>query len=201
MKREHGFTLVELLATMLLMSIVLTLGVSALRYYWLGQSLYNERDRLFTNLRAAQQQVVSESNPLVFGAWFRVTQDGAPRWGTFRYRPGEPAATPAIAPSCTSTGQYTLGGGVLIESAAFADELTAGVRVDDPGGPVPTCRTQVPASADATDFVFFLARGTATAGCITLTQPNRDMEDVTIAVSALTGRVERISQDEVATRC
>lgn len=184
MKREHGFTLVELMVTMALLSVLLTLGVGALRYFWLGQSLTRERDEIFTNLRALQQQVVAESNPLVFGAWFKVTTPstdaGVTHWGTFRYNPA--------TPSCTSTGQYRTDGGVLIAAADFAESL-AGATVSE----VETlCGTQIAAASGATDFVLFLARGTATAGCVTLTQPNRDMEDRSVQVSALTGRVELV---------
>lgn len=190
MKREQGFTLIELLATMALLSILLTLGVSALRFFWLGQSLTRERDEIFTNLRALQQQVVAESNPLVFGAWFKArtpaTDDGSDQWGTFRYRPG-------TSPVCTSTGRYRLDGSVQIRSASFADSLPGAPPLTDV---VNACLAQVPAASGATDFVFFLARGTATTGCVTLTQPSRDMDDVVVAVSFLTGRVERLTEDE-----
>ena len=89
-------------------------------------------------------------------------------------------------------------GGVQISSADFSDSLTGITSVGDV---IDTCRTQVPASASATDFAFFLARGTATEGCVMLNQPRRDMEDVGISVTTLTGRVERIDEDEVATEC
>lgn len=191
---EHGFTLVELLATMALMAILLTLGVTALRFFWLGQSLYDQRDEVYTNLRALQQQVVSESNPIVIGAWFTADTDDEPQWGTVRVRPDLSPIT------CVSTAQFELNTGVQIQSASFADDLV-GVDADELTDMVTACASGVPASADATDFMFFLARGTATAGCVTLTQTLRDMTDITVAVSTLTGRVERIRQDEVADRC
>ena len=195
MKREDGFTLVELLTTMLLLSLLLTLGVGALRYFFLGQALTNERDEIYTNLRALQQQVVAETNPLVFGAWFRVstpaTDNGGDQWGTFRYDP-----TPAT-PTCTSTGRYRASGGVQIRSANFSDSL-AGATVSSV---IDRCKASIPQAASATDMVMFLARGTATSGCVTLTQPNRETDDVTVAVSNLTGRVERIEPEEVAARC
>ena len=200
MKREDGFTLIELLAVIALTSILLTLGATAIRFFWLGRALHGERDQLFTNLRGLQQQVVSESNPLIFGAWFKettpATDDGTPQWGTVRYRPADPAtSTPA---SCTSTALHRLDGGVQVESADFVNSLVGVPSISDV---ITTCMAQVGATAGADDFVFFLARGTATSGCVTLTQPRRDMEDVTVAVSTLTGRVERIPQSEVGTRC
>ena len=192
MKQEQGFTLVELMATMALLSILMTLGVGALRYYWLGQSLTSERDEIFTNLRGLQQQAVSESNPLVFGAWFKVTtpatDDGSNKWGTFRYNPGDPLATPVVPATCTSTGQYRTSAGVQISAASFSDSL-AGTTVTNVAS---ACGAQIPAASGATDFALFLARGTATDGCVTLTQPNRDMDDVSVQVSQLTGRVEQV---------
>ena len=200
MKREEGFSLVELLAVIAITSILLTLGATAIRYFWLGRALHGERDQIFTNLRTVQQQVVSESNPLVFGAWFKATtpatDNGSPQWGTVRYRPADAAAgTPA---TCTSTATHRLDAGVQISSAEFADTMAGAITVSDV---MTLCRTQVTASTLATDFALFLARGTATSGCVTLNQPRRDMEDVTVSVGALTGRVERLDEDEAATVC
>lgn len=200
MKREDGFSLVELLAVIAITSILLTLGATAIRFFWLGRALHGERDQIFTNLRSLQQQVVSESNPLVFGAWFKVTttatDDGSSQWGTVRYRPADTSAgTPA---TCTSTSRHRMDGGVQVSSADFVDSLSGVASVADV---IATCRSQVPSSASATDFVFFLARGTATSGCVTLNQPRRDMEDVTVTVYSLTGRVERIGETEAADVC
>ena len=198
MKREDGFSLIELLVVIAITSVMLTIGASAIRYFWLGRALHGERDQIFTNLRGLQQQVVSESNPLVFGAWFKArtpaTDDGTPQWGTVRYRPAA-GTTPA---SCSRTASHRLDGGVQITSAEFSNSLPGVASIADV---ITTCRGQVPMSAGATDFVFFLARGTATSGCVTLNQPRRDMSNVTVAVSALSGRVERIRQSEVAGRC
>ena len=191
MKREEGFTLVELLATMALMAILLTLGVGALRYFWLGQSLYDKRDEVYTNLRALQQQVVSESNPVVVGAWFKTGTPAGPEWGAVRL------SGTSGTPTCTSTSTFNLSNGVEVASASFADTLSGA----DPGALKTACAAQVAASVGATDFVFFLARGTATDGCVTLQQPLREMTDVTVSVSQLTGRVERIDQADVEDEC
>jgi prepilin-type N-terminal cleavage/methylation domain-containing protein len=200
MKREEGFTLVELLAVIAITSILLTLGVTALRFFWLGRALHGERDQIFTGLRTMQQQVVSETNPLVFGAWFKVTtpstDNGAAQWGIVRYKPADTAA--GTAATCTSTATHRLDGGVQIGSAEFADSLPGVASVADV---VTLCKSSVPSSALATDFTFFLARGTATAGCVTLNQPRRDMDDVTVHVSGLTGRVERLDETEAAASC
>lgn len=201
-KREDGFSLIELLAVIALTSILLTMGATAIRYFWLGRSLTGERDQIATNLRALQQQVVSESNPLVFGAWFKImtpaTDNGSSQWGTVRYRPADTTTTPATAASCTSTSRHRLDAGVQVSDVEFSNSLAGVASISDV---INTCKTQVSASASATDFVFFLARGTATTGCVTLTQPRRDMDDVTVHVSALTGRVEKIEQSEVAALC
>ena len=198
MRKEEGFTLVELLAVMFITTILVTLGAAAFRWYWLGQSLYGEQDQIYAGLRGMQQQVVSESNPYVFGAWFKVmtpaTDNGSPQWGTVRYTPAS-GTTPA---SCTSTGESRFQGGVQVTDADFADSLAGVSSIADV---IATCRSQVTASTAADDFVFFLARGTATGGCVILNQPNREMAEHGVWVGPLTGRVERIDETEAATEC
>ena len=200
MKREEGFTWVELLAVIAITSILLTLGATAIRYFWLGSALTGERDQIFTNLRTIQQQVVSESNPLIFGAWFKVTtpstDDGSTQWGTVRYRPADAAA--GTAASCTSTGTHRMDGGVQIAEADFGNTIGGSVAVNDV---ITLCKTQVSAATSATDFALFLARGTATSGCVTLNQPRRAMDDVTVLVHSLTGRIERLDEAEAAAQC
>ena len=192
MEREEGFTLIELLATMMLLAILLTLGVAAIRNFWMVRSFTGAQDEVATQLRSLQQQAVAESNPLVFGAWFKTTDASTPQWGLVRYDPGD--ATTAA--SCDSTGTRTFDAGVRIADADFSDSIPG---LDSAA--VSTCEGQIGAAAGAVDWVFFLARGTATPGCVTITQPNLDRDDIAVSVGSLTGRVEKVRAEDVAAAC
>ena len=192
MDREEGFTLIELLATMTLLAILLTLGVAAIRNFWMVRSFTGAQDQVATQLRALQQQAVAESNPLVFGAWFKTTDGSAPQWGLVRYDPGG-GGTPA---SCDSTATRTFDSGVRIAGADFSDSIPG----LDPGA-LATCQAQIGAAAGAVDWVFFLARGTATPGCVTITHPSLERDDIAVSVGALTGRVEKVAAEDVNATC
>lgn len=201
MDREDGFTLIELMAVMALTAVLVTLGAFALRNFWLVRSHVGERDKVFTQLRAGQQQATSESSPFVVGAWFEVrtpeTDNGTPQWGMFRYRPADASVIPNIPESCTSTSQVRMAGGVQIQSVDFSNTLPG----SDPAAVTLRCKGDIPAAANATDVVLFLPRGTATGGCVTLTQPLLDRDDVAVRVTPITGRVTRLTETEAADQC
>ena len=174
---EGGFTLVELLMTMALLSIVLTLAAFELRQFWFVRSLEGGKNEMITTLRGIQQRVTSASNPLVYGGRFTV---GSSEWELIQYNR---TSTP---PACTSIRlgdldpRQEFGAGVRVSSASFTDYVderpTGSVNVTD------ICR------GSATDIVWFYARGSATAGQVGVTQPVLGRSE-TVCVSALTGRV------------
>ncbi len=71
MRREYGFTLIEVLATLVLMGILLGLSVPALRHFWLARALEGGADQVVSQLRQLQEEAISQSHPQVFGARFR----------------------------------------------------------------------------------------------------------------------------------
>jgi type II secretion system protein H len=166
MRREQGFTLIEALVVMLLASIVMTLAVQALRHYWLVQSLEQGEGEVISQLRQLQERAVSESHPLVYGARFKLNSSD---WSIVRYNP---SATPT---ACTLENTLTFATGVKVSAANFDAAPTI---------------TGCPGAGDSQyKFVFFFARGTATGGQLTLTQPAIGRTR-TITVTPLTGRVE-----------
>lgn len=172
---QAGFTLVELLTTFMLLTIAVTLTATALRHYWFVQSLEGGKDEVVTQLRGLQQRVISETFPLVYGA--RFTPDRS-SWQHVQY---DPDSTP---PRCTKVQDGDLDGGefsgdVRIQSANFAPYVSGGTNVSQ------LCRQ---GNANA-EVVFFFARGTATAGRLTLVQP-RLGRTKTVCVAGTTGRVD-----------
>jgi len=176
---QDGFTLVELLTTILLASILVTLGAFAFRHYWYVQSLEGGEDELLTQLRGLQQRVVSESFPLVYGARF---EPGSSRWVHVQYDPGTEDCT-LVADTEFRTGEFNAG--VEIQSASFDPYSSGGVDVT----------TECQDGSPNAEVVFFFARGTATGGDVTIVQPNLEDRTKTVCVASLTGRVE---SDEVA---
>lgn len=171
MRRQEGFTLIEILVAIALASVILTLGASALRSFWLVRSLEGGADGAVTQLRELQESAVSETHPIVFGAHFDV---GTSDWRTVRY-------DPRLAPGsqCSIAGTRRFDTGVLVQSAAFeADEAASAA-----------CIPLIPGSTD-TEFVFFFARGSATGGSLTLTHPSLGGRLKTVTVLPITGRVD-----------
>lgn len=181
---EGGFTLIELLVGIGMISILVTLGAFAAREFWFQRALLGSHDEIVNQLRATQLRAVSEGvSGRYHGAWFDPdTSD----WGTVSYQSG----------TCTSTGAYTLPGGVEVDSVTVGT-TAAEVNFASPTDIAATCRTQlsqVPNGSDVT-FVWFLARGVATetsGSHIQIIQPRRDNRTKQIRVLGLTARVEKV---------
>jgi prepilin-type N-terminal cleavage/methylation domain-containing protein len=165
-RTERGFTVVELLAVMALTLVLLGLGATGLRHYWLVQSLDGAKSSLVSEMRAQQQKAASKSYPFVQGVWF---VSGTPRWGTVELN--------AKTNTCTNTSSRTLDGSVRVASASFTvlAPHTA------------TCRTA--AGEAAAQIAFFYPGGTATQGTVALSSSQMASEPKTLTVSRLTGRV------------
>ena len=178
---QGGFSLIELIFVMAIMSILLSLGALAARQFWFQRALIAGQDEIASQLRAVQQQVIAEGvSGRYHGAWF---DPGASDWGTVRYQ----------SSTCTSTGNYDLAAGVEVESVTVATTV-AEVNFASPTDIAATCRTQLSLASD-TRFVWFLSRGmgTETSGDhIEIIQPRRDDRTEQIRVYGLTGRVEKV---------
>ncbi|MFN2488487.1 MAG: Tfp pilus assembly protein FimT/FimU [Actinomycetota bacterium] len=172
MRREDGFTLVELMAAITLSAVLLALSAGALRTFWLNQGLDGAAGEIRSQLRQLQQRAESESHPIVYGGWFI---QGSSTWGVVRYNAG--------SNSCASAGIRTFDAGVTVSAIQ---------NFDVPSAYITTCRSALQtagvANASTARMSFFYARGTATAGSVTLRQPALDRTR-TVGVTALTGRV------------
>lgn len=175
---ESGFTLIELLTTMMIVSVLVTLGALALRQYWFVRSLEGGKDGMITTLRGIQQRVTSASNPLVYGARFRV---GSSVWQLIEYNRVGRTCTDIRVEGLESDQEFDAG--VHVTSAGFADYL------DPPVAPHATTLNATDAClGTGTGIVWFFARGSATTGSVTLRQPVIGRSE-TICVAGLTGRV------------
>ena len=169
--REGGFSLLELLAAIVLLGILLTLGAFALKNFWMRRSLDGSTKQVTAQLRQMQQRAVAESHPLIYGAGFT---EGSPTYTLLKY---DPAATSS---KCETLTTVPLEDGVKVAAAtSFASS------------PYITLSECDPAAGD--QFVFFFARGTATGGTLKLTHEGlvgTSQDTTTIKVTNLTGRVE-----------
>lgn len=170
---ERGFTLIEIISTVVIMAILLSLAVLALRHFWLTRSLTAATDSVVTQLRSTQERVVSESWPYVYGVRFDI--DGG-RWWLVRYDPVNPGPGDDTC-QVVETGTY--GDGVVVRSASFASDAL----ITD------FCRSSVGANPDDA-FALFYSRGSATNGTVTLEQKQVN-KTKTISVDGITGRVTK----------
>jgi type II secretion system protein H len=161
-RREGGFSLVELLAGILLTGIIVTLGAAALRGYWLRQGLDRAAATITTEMRGAQQKAMAESHPVVYG--LRLEPNSS-RWSIVQFDPRK------ASNQCTVVENHDLPAGVRVASADF----TSG------GAAATACGT--------TPTAFFFPRGTATAGTVTFRSTHASPTR-TIVVHGLTGRAE-----------
>jgi prepilin-type N-terminal cleavage/methylation domain-containing protein len=173
-KNEHGFTLVELMVVMAITTVLLGLGAFAIRNFWLVRSLSGGQDEIASQMRAVQSKVMAESNPLVYGIGFR---EGTNEWQIVRYN--------SAALTCSGDGTRRFNAGVVISDADF-DETLAGQSTSTMVG---ACDDIINTVAD--NFVFFLPRGLATAGTVTIRQPNLE-RTATVEVFSLSGRVREL---------
>lgn len=158
---------------MLLLSVVLAIGASGFRQYWMLHELESAQGDVATQLRQIQARVASESHPYIYGARFTP---GSSRWSLIRYNQGTDRLTTSDdtcvtdGPTRTLPGIETLGSGTSFSAASGVDFSKCG-------------------GAHTTDaFVMFYARGTATGGTLTLRSPALD-KTREITVSTLTSRV------------
>jgi prepilin-type N-terminal cleavage/methylation domain-containing protein len=169
--REAGFSLIELLATMVLLGILLTLGAFALKNFWMRRSLDGSTKQVTAQLRQMQQRAVAESHPLIYGAGFT---EGSPTYTLLKY---DPAATLSKCETLTTV--------------ALEDGVKVGAGTSFESSPYIALSECDPASGD--QFVFFFARGTATKGELNLIHEGlagSSQDTTTISVTNLTGRVE-----------
>ena len=171
---ERGFTLIELISALAIMSLVLSTGAVAFRHYWLTHSLESAQGDVATQMRQVQARVGSESHPYIYGLRFTP---GSSSWSVVRYDQGTDRLSTSDD-ACTTEGTTRTLPATQVSGGTFT--APQGVDRSKCGG------------AHATDvFVMFYAKGTSTGGTLTLRSPQLD-KTRQVSVSALTSRVEAL---------
>jgi prepilin-type N-terminal cleavage/methylation domain-containing protein len=171
-RRQEGFTLVELLVVMALTAILVTLGAFAVRHFWFVRSLSGAEDQVATQLRRQQQRVMAASNPFVYGAHFK---EDSSDWELIRF---DPKGAGSGDDECADQGAR--GFDLTVEVAS--------VDFDDTQAPEQATACVADLGGAADEYVFFFARGNATKGSVTVTQPQLGRSR-TVTVTDITGRV------------
>jgi type II secretory pathway pseudopilin PulG len=170
MRKEAGFTVVELMAAILIAGLLMTLGVWSLRTYWFTQSLERAKAEVVTQMRQAQQRAMSESHPLVYGVYFEPNKSF---WGVVKFDP-----TLSAGNKCSIVEEYRFDGGVVSRSPSFTGEDA--MRAE--------CDLKFPSTPFPQRYVFFYPRGSATPGAVTLESYEGD-DSYLVEVKGVTGRV------------
>ncbi len=174
-KRQHGYSMIEVMVVISLSALMLTLGAGALRNYWLNQALDGASDEIAAQLRLAQERSVSESHPVIYGVRVR---HGSSNYALLRFDPKGDAPD-----ECVLVHRNTFASGVVVKDASFPQPSPAPPEVT-------VCKT-LPDNHVLHQFIFFYARGNATAGSFALHQPTLGTpKDRVITVVGITGRVD-----------
>ncbi|HEX2295511.1 MAG TPA: prepilin-type N-terminal cleavage/methylation domain-containing protein [Actinomycetota bacterium] len=174
-RAERGFTILELVAVMALLSVVLTLGAAGFRHYWLLHSLESAQGDVASQLRQIQARIASESHPYIYGARFTP---GSSTWSLVKYDQGSNRLSTSDDGCAADGAARTLPGVQIVGGAASGFAAPQGVDLSKCGG------------AHSTDlFVMFYAKGTSTGGKVTLKSVALDRTRE-VHVSSLTSRVE-----------
>ena len=171
MRNERGFTLIESLVAVALISMLVSLSAIALRNFWFAEAIDRGTGEITALLKRTQQRVVAETHPLVYGIWFKVNSTD---WGVVKFDPK--TTETATDDECSKEPDKRMSDGVKVTA----------VTGDTTSTPAVECLSVVPGAT----FVFFYARGTATEATITLGK-DESTSTRSIQVSPLTGRVER----------
>jgi hypothetical protein len=160
---------------MAILVVLLSVGATSFRHYWLVHSLESAQGDVATQLRQIQSRVASESHPYIYGARF---SPGSASWSLVKYDQGTDRLTTGDD-SCAADGPVrNLPAVETVGPPDSAFGTPSGVDLSKCGG------------AYSTDvFVMFYAKGTATGGKLTLLSPQLGRTRV-ITVSSLTSRVE-----------
>ena len=96
---------------MALLAVLVTLGASGFRNYWLLSELESSQGDVATQLRQIQARAASESHPYIYGARFTP---GSAKWSLVKYDQGTDRTTMADD-TCTLDGQVrTMPGAVAL---------------------------------------------------------------------------------------
>ena len=171
---ERGFTVLELVTVVALVSVLLTVSAGAFRHYYLVHSLESAQGDVTSQLRQIQARAASESHPFIYGARFTP---GSATWSLVKYNQGTDRLT-TNDDSCEQVGApRKLPATEAVGPPASSFAAPQGVNLAKCGG------------AHATDlFVMFYAKGTSTGGSLTLRSPALGRTRK-VTVSSLTSRV------------
>jgi prepilin-type N-terminal cleavage/methylation domain-containing protein len=157
--RDGGITMIELIVSISIASILMALGMWAMRSYLISSREAGTADNIRSALRAAGEQAVSQGR--TFCVFFTATT-----WTTYRS-------------DCTVAANKTDGPNTVTDQSIT---LTS-VSFVPPGTAVPGQSTACPT---ANKCAYFYPRGTSLAGSLVV---NRSGKAYTISVEGLTSRV------------
>lgn len=162
-RRDDGFTLMELLVVMIISGVLLALGTFSFVNYRNAQEERGSVQQLVSVLRSASEQAVSE------GRTYCVAMlNGSPASANRSYSLWQRA--------CTTTG-----GGSLVNTWNTQSNRISFVPTVTNPNPVPAC-------AAGTSCIYFYPRGTALPASIVVSSSARS-KTYTVRVEGLTARV------------
>lgn len=157
--RDAGLTMIELVVTMALAAILMTIGILAMHSYLISNRQASTAQSIRSQLRGTGERSISEGR--TYCVYFTDTT-----WAVYR-------SNCTVATNKAAGPETVYDPSITLTSFSFAA----------PSSPLPGQTTACPV---ANRCAYFYPRGNALAGTLTVTRPGKTY---TVSVEGLTGRV------------